>query len=530
MPNATPPKPGMSPDGLPVIIVNVRELRDVSDEVVRALSKANCPPVLFMRSSSIVRVCRDEKGRPFIDDVDIDEMVSRMTRVANYRRRSTNRTYTVFPPRDVARDVLVQPSLPFPQLEAITEVPVLRPDGSVLVEPGYDPATRLLYVPAPELRVPPIPDRPTATDVEAAQRLILDAIEEFPFVDEASHAAAWAMLLTPVMRAAINGPTPLALMDAPAQGTGKTLLVKVVSLVATGREPAVMTSADDEEEWRKRITATLREGPAIVLIDNVEKPLRSAHLAGALTTGEWTDRILRFSKVVKLPQRASWFATGNNISVGGDMQRRVYYCRMDARLERPWEREGFKRPDLPAWASEHRGELVAALLTLARAWFVAERPEPAEGTPALGGFEGWRHAIGGTLHSAGIVGFLGNRETIYREVDADGAEWSRFLAAWHRNYGSEPASLATITQSFEMTESLPSWLDPNDRGFRRKLGWALRKNADRRFDGYWIERAGASKEGALWRVASERPPADEAEHSQAAPNLRLVCSGTESPL
>jgi hypothetical protein len=57
-------------------------------------------------------------------------------------------------------------------------------------------------------------------------------------VDAASHANAIASILTPICRPAVKGPTPLALYDATTQGTGKTLLSEVVSLITSGREGA----------------------------------------------------------------------------------------------------------------------------------------------------------------------------------------------------------------------------------------------------------------------------------------------------
>src|SRR5207244_893979 len=45
-------------------------------------------------------------------------------------------------------------------LYALTQYPVLRPDGSVLTQPGYDEATGLIF--APFGPVNPVPDRPTA--------------------------------------------------------------------------------------------------------------------------------------------------------------------------------------------------------------------------------------------------------------------------------------------------------------------------------------------------------------------------------
>jgi hypothetical protein len=76
-------------------------------------------------------------------------------------------------------------------------------------------------VPVRGLHIPAIPEKPTKPQVAAA----LDAVEEiiggFPFVDEASKANTLATMLISVMRPAIKGKTPLALIDAPQMGTGK---------------------------------------------------------------------------------------------------------------------------------------------------------------------------------------------------------------------------------------------------------------------------------------------------------------------
>ena len=65
-------------------------------------------------------------------------------------------------------------------------------------------------------------------------------------------------------------------------------------------------------------------------------------------------------------------ATGNNLRVAADMTRRVIKCRLDAGVEQP-EKRAFKF-DCVQEAREHRGALVAAALTILRAFVVAGRP------------------------------------------------------------------------------------------------------------------------------------------------------------
>src|SRR5205823_2308372 len=110
-----------------------------------------------------------------------------------------------------------------------------------------------------------------------------------------------------------DGPTPLHLFDAPAEGTGKTLLATVIALVAAGGESVVLPEASSDDEWRKRITAVLAEGATFVFLDNLSRTLDSGVLASALTARSWRDRLLGFSKTGVFPNRSVWLASGNNI-------------------------------------------------------------------------------------------------------------------------------------------------------------------------------------------------------------------------
>ena len=241
--------------------------------------------------------------------------------------------------------------------------------------------------------MPAVPEHPTTEDVERALECIDDAIADFPFVDEASRANAIVSFLTPVCRPAITGPTPLALYDATSQGTGKTLLAEVVSIIATGRAGALSSAPKDIDEWRKQLTSVLRNGAPVVVIDNVMQRLSSGELCKVLTESFHADRILGQSEMLMLPVRCSWIATGNNIQLGGDMPRRCYWVRMDAKCSRPFNRTGFRHADLKGWTLEKRGELLCSLLTLARAWFAAGCPAPA--IKPLGSFESWTVVMGG---------------------------------------------------------------------------------------------------------------------------------------
>jgi hypothetical protein len=363
-----------------------------------------------------------------------------------------------------------------------------------IAEPGYDEQSRLFYAQQDGLNMPELPERPNADHIEVAVELVLDVISDFPFVDVASRANAVAAMLTPVVRPATKGPTPLALFDATTQGTGKTLLSEVVSIIISGREAAMFSAPRDTEEWRKALTSVLREGSAVVVIDNVSYKLNNGDFCKALTETTHGDRILGKSETVNLPVRCAWIATGNNIQLGGDMPRRCYWIRMDAKCSKPFQRTGFKHKRLKEYVLKHRGELLAALLTLARAWFVAGRPVPRL-TP-VGSFEDWSVMIGGILQHAGIEGFLDNSNELYEQADIESIRWETFLKMLDDLFYSEPFTVAQVwkrmndktwnesTRQSQLTDraealraALPDFIaQAMDREgfFKQRLGFAAR--------------------------------------------------------
>ena len=233
-----------------------------------------------------------------------------------------------------------------------------------------------------------------------------------------------ALLLLGFLRAMIDGPTPLHLIEKPTPGTGATLMVDVIATILTGAGASVMTEGRDDEEWRKRVTAKLRQIPSIVLIDNLRHKLDSSAVAAALTAPFWEDRILGLSEMARLPIRCLWIATGNNPEFSNEMARRLVRIRLDASVERPWRRAGFRHPDLMAWVRANRARLVAACLTLCHAWIAAGRPR---GTRTIGSYEAWAQVMGGMLEVAGIDGFLGNIEEMLAASDGEGAAWRGFV-------------------------------------------------------------------------------------------------------
>jgi hypothetical protein len=277
-------------------------------------------------------------------------------------------------------------------LDGVVTVPMLRPDGSLLDTPGYDEATRLFYDAGGD-EVPPVPEYPSRVEVDAALDTLTRPFRSFPFANPLAEAACLAALLTAVLRPCL--PTaPAFAVDAPVQGSGKTLLASCCAALATGRAPEVWphTASRDDEEVRKRLFAALLGGAGAIVWDNVVGVLDSPSLAAVLTAPVYRDRVLGRSESVTLPNRALLLITGNNLCLAGDLPRRVIACRIDPETPKPFARR-FDRDPLASVLSR-RAEMAVAALTLVRGMLAAGGPR-AEGRMAS--FEPWDDLVRQTV-------------------------------------------------------------------------------------------------------------------------------------
>jgi putative DNA primase/helicase len=488
--------------GRPTIITTHMDLEVVTQEALAALAISNEPRTLFLLGDAPVRVePHPEDGRPLTRELTEARVVNELARAAQWVKRAHDgQPRPAPPPSAVARNVLASRTLPFPSLERIVEVPVFGRDGSLCATPGYHEGPRLLYQPAERLDIPTIAPQACEAEIEAAGALLsTELLGDFPFVSTAERAHALALLLLPFARDLIEGPTPLHLIEKPTAGTGGSLLADVLLRPALGRALPAMTAGRDTDEMRKRITAVLSESPVAVLFDNAQR-LDSNDLAAVLTATVWKDRPLGVSRVVQFPVRCAWIATANNPALTFEVTRRTVRIRLDAETDRPWLRDGFRHPDLVAWVMTHRGELIAAALTLIQAWLVRGRPRATH--PLLGSYESWSRVMGGILETAQIPGFLSNLTAFYDDVVDDETEaWHALIAAWRKYHGDKPVGVQDIWALTQGDMGVDLDLgDKGERSQRTRLGKTLGRMRDRIFGGYRVTAAGSFRGAQRWRL------------------------------
>jgi hypothetical protein len=311
---------------------------------------------------------------------------------------------------------------------------------------------------------------------------------------------------------------PLTAVSAPKMGSGKTLLSHLAAYIATGRAPALMSQAENAEEEKKRLLALLLEGAIVTVIDNVERPLKSDALCTALTETVIRDRILGSTRTISVPTTTTWVATGNALTVDGDLSSRTLLCTLDPRCERPEERS-FK-VDLHVEVPKRRGELAMAALTIVRAYLAAG--EPRQDVPTFGRFEAWSRFVRQPLVWLGCADPCETRRAIEAR-DPVRDQLGNLLEAWHGVFGdraetvsyaisktdaahqAESAADKSKDASFEALRSLRNALEAVglDRGGRlngRMVGKFLSKHESRIERGYRADQAGSRQGVALWSV------------------------------
>lgn len=465
------------------------------------IGKRNDPPRLYQSAAGLAYLARTTRGDRIVARHSIDSLRLHLAGEARCERWSSKggnggRMESVPPPDVLIRSLLATNEPPVPVVARVVEVPVFGRDGDLLTRAGYHAGSQTYYQPPPGLELPDVPQDPSQEERVRARQLLVEPLRDFPFTGPAEVAHAIAAMLLPFAREMISGPTPLHLIVKPTPGTGAGLLCDVIATLTTGQRAAPMAEARDEDEQRKRLTSYLAEGHGIILLDNLSRLVSGAPLAVALTADTWTDRLLGSTASIRVPVRCLWLATGNNVQTSTEMARRILRIRLDAHLDRPWERSptDFRHPDLLGWVRARRGELVAAALTLIRAWVAVGRPN---GARTLGSYEAWASVIGGILDVAGIPGFLENLDEFYAEADAEGAATRAFIQAWLEKFGGMSVTAGDL---FSIANDTLDLGDGGDRSQRSKLGRRLMSLRDRVFGTLRIEAGGLRHSGRTWQL------------------------------
>lgn len=380
-------------------------------------------PVVYNHGKEIVRIVKNRKtGKDEMDILTPRSFRPIVNAHAPFFKDEGGALQSISAPMDVVEE-LFHGDYPFAELNQIATTPVFAPDGALIEMDGYDEETGIYLSLPSDLRIPKVPKKPTQLEIDNALEMLLDLFGDFPFdgqncrpggetleADEvpASMANMLATLLTPYCRPMIKGPLPLAFISKPKVATGASLLAEGLYRLAAGIAEPSAALPSTEDERRKTIFAGLRQQKPYVWFDNVSGEIVSDTLAAVLTATTFEGRVLGKSLMATVDVNSLCVMTSNNARLNADLKRRSLLIRLDAKMENPKERTGFKY-NLAKEIEKRRGELLCAALTIIQAWVTRGMPEPQK-APHMASYDEWVRVLGGVLETAGIETFLTNED------------------------------------------------------------------------------------------------------------------------
>jgi len=333
---------------------------------------------LYERERQLVTLA-DDGSITAANEHRVGELVSHHVKL--YRHvRATQRTPAHWTPASVPvslpKQILARGRWPRVRaLEGVINMPSMRRDGSIIVEPGYDVASGLFYRPQNGMRVD-IPEGPTFEQGKVALGRVAKLFEQFPFEEDAMRAAHLALVASTVARPMIDGPIPVGIFDANRSQCGKSKLTAAVALIMTGELPARKAWHENDTTMADQLFASAMTGDRVLYFDNVRNgsTIESAALDGGLTSMRIAQRRRYTDILAPVTFKPIVLVSGNGIRVGGDMEARAVYVRLVSELEDPTARIDIEIPDLLGHIKRRRGEIVSDLLTAWSAWLGAGRP------------------------------------------------------------------------------------------------------------------------------------------------------------
>ena len=392
-----------------------------------------------------------------------------------------------------------------PPLAGVVRQPYFREsDGELITHAGYDKTSQRFGV--FDARQFVIPD-PTPDAARKALALLEELLSEFHFVAATDNAAALSAIFTAVVRPTLNH-APAFHVKAPVFGSGKTYLCELIGAFAGPAGNAKVSYPPTSEEATKVILSLLLTSPAVIEFDDMASDwIPHGTIKRMLTAAQITDRILGVSKTATVSTRTLFLGSGNNVGPVRDLLRRVLTIHIDPRCATPATMT-YKGSPVDK-VRRQRGKYVSAVLTIIQGWRKVGMPRAAvDSIVTFGG--AWSDYCRYPLM------WLGQPDpatALLEQVrhDPDGDSLIGLMTAWRNAFGSTPM---TVRKAVEMAERSNSDLLDAMRDFpleerakinRSKLGWLLKKNANRIVGGLEFQRS-TSDGRTAWRVVAVNSP------------------------
>lgn len=509
--------------GVPVI--NQWDFGDMCEYARRRIADINeKTPFMFHYLEQIARITENSQGTPRISLLNQLQFGAELNRISRWEMISYAGDNEVKRGVPAEKSVVQQLynstyNAAYPPLRGLINTPAFVRGGELVSTPGYHTGSSLYYYADLSLDIPKINMAPTEEEVRDAVDLLVDLIADFPLAgmkrtdieeqavsEEGIPAVAHciAMILLLFCRDMIPGPTPGHLITKPAPGTGASLLTDVCSSIFMGHPCPAASLPGSNEEMQKTLSSFLANGSPIIYFDNINQSVDSGELASCMTAPLYKARKLGTNDEILTEVRCAFIFTGNNVQLSNEILRRLVMIDLDAQMAKPDTRTDYKHEDIMSYARDNRGLLVHACLTLIQNWI--NKGKPLFSGTALNSFENWSSIMGGILESAGLNGFLGNREEL-KDIASDDSDEDiiPLLDSWWEAYGEKDAVV-------KVNKDVPSLTDiviTNE--IQLPIRMKMTVDGDRTFDGQAFGRFLKQNRGRVFSLTTGEEVAIESK-------------------
>jgi hypothetical protein len=252
--------------------------------------------------------------------------------------------------------------------------------------------------------------------LQAATDYLRDLFSEFPFADWESEQAdgtrnsrSQAVHLMAMLSQFAGQLIPREALrlgfiyNSNSQRSGKSLLAKSVIIPSNGRMASQGWTPKDEE-LRKVLDAEVLRGSRYIIFDNVRTRthVNSQVLEAFMTSPMWTGRLLGKTQMFEMPNTATVFITGNDLSVSPDLKHRTLQVTLFV-SEADVQSRHVQHSIDDAWLMRlnNRKAILSALWAIIRHWVQAGKPLATKDLRV--GYERFCQVFGASCNLPGLV-------------------------------------------------------------------------------------------------------------------------------
>ncbi len=378
---------------------------------------------------------------------------------------------------DTAKTTLASPFFlePLPILEKMFDVPlpVIRGGKLETLTTGYNSKEKI-FVKKDSVNYD------TNWSFERGKEYIENLLKEFPFTDKRSRAIVIGGMLTEFCRLILpeNCQIPVFIFCANAEGSGKTLLTKIINFPVHGLLD-IKSLPNNENGIHDELNTAVLHAKNSIIFDNIRGNLRSASLEAFITAVKWSFRVKGFNKEFCGSADINLYLTGNDLTYTPDLRRRSLQVDLFSKFEHSEDRE------IKNWIDdislmEMRSDILSSLFALVRSWHEAKQP-PCKAYNST--FKRWTQIVPAILEHSNLGDCLAKTKS-KKGGDKTGDDMNSLVKAMTGNLHSNEIKFAEVIET-AFNNSLFDWIitsEDLDRKGRTIFSRLLKRYDERNFN------------------------------------------------